>query len=252
MENKKETVIPSPSGEALGHGTAAESEEKAGKGKKSKKADQDPKKKKTRKKIIICVVFVVLAAIAALYFFVLKDMDEEVLAERFLSIFKQEDTRTRYLFNSADYSEDIFTDKVYMDLNRYISFESNGVAILITDENYSDYGEDAEFFGEYFSCVISGDAEGYNELFSEKYYKLNEPVERFTMQKVYDIHVERQSSESKNGYSLYYYKVSFKIRRNNGTLFRDRDSDSSKPLAFILTDREGGLKIDRIIEYEYK
>jgi len=210
------------------------------------------KKKKKKQKKIILIVFAVMVVFAAVYAVALADLDVDVMTEKFLRLFEKENTETRYLFPTPNYSEDIFKDPGYMDLNRDISFEKNGVAYLIEDENYSDYGSDAEFFGEYFACVISGDAEGYNSLFTEKYYKLNEPVEMFTMQKVYDIRVKFQSSETKKGDNYFYYVVNFKIRRNNGSLFMDRDSDSSRPLAFVLTDREGTLKIDKILEYEHQ
>ncbi|MBR5452722.1 MAG: hypothetical protein IKV54_01450 [Clostridia bacterium] len=210
------------------------------------------KQKKKRQKKIILIVFAVMILFAAVYTVALEDLDVEIMTAKFFKLFEKENTETRYLFSTPNYNENIFTDPVYMDLNRDVSFEKNGVTYLIDDENYSDYGADAEFFGEYFACVISGDAEGYNRLFTEKYYKLNEPVDMFTMQKVYDIHVKFQSSETKKGENFYYYVVNFKIRRNNGSLFMDRDSDSSRPLAFVLTDREGSIKIDKILEYEHQ
>ncbi|MBR6558719.1 MAG: hypothetical protein IKT70_06870 [Clostridia bacterium] len=210
------------------------------------------KQKKKKQKKIILITFVVMVLFAAIYMVALLDLDVDVMTAKFFNLFEKENTETRYLFYPTDYSENIFTDPGYMDLNRNVSYERNGVTYLIEDENYSDYGEGAEFFGEYFACVISGDVDGYNELFTKKYYKLNEPKEMFTMQKIYDIHVKFQSSENKNGDNFYYYVVKFKIRRNNGSLFMDRDSDSSRPLAFVLTDREGTLKIDKILEYEHQ
>ena len=142
-----------------------------------------------------------------------------------------------------------------MALDRYVRYESGGITYTITDENYAQYGPDVEFFGEYFACLIDGDAEGYNALCSDKYYKIkgNEPFERFTKQKIYDMHIIKQrQTTDEDGVTSYYYVVNYKIRLNNGSFRTDVGDDASKPLVMLLTDREGTLKIDKILEYEHQ
>ena len=213
-------------------------------------------KKKTskKKKIIICVVFLVMAAFSALYMTVLQDIDFDILLENIkISFEEEEELYTEFFFHEANYNEDIFKDKTYMGLDRYLRYEYGGVTYTITDENYSKYGPDVEFFGEYFACLISGDYEGYNALCSEKYYQLkgNEPFEKFTKQKIYDMHIlkQRQTTDA-DGITSYYYVVNYKIRLNNGTFRTDTGDDASKPLVMLLTDREGTIKIDKIVYYK--
>ncbi len=215
---------------------------------------KQPKNPKKRKKIIICVIFLVMAVFCALYTTVLQDIDFDVLLENIKTSFEEEEEGyTEFLFHEANYNEDIFKDKTYMALDRYVRYEYGGVTYTITDENYAQYGPDVEFFGEYFACLIDGDAEGYNALCSEKYYKIkgNEPFERFTKQKIYDMHILKQrQTTDEDGVTMYYYVVNYKIRLNNGSFRTDTGDDASRLLVMVLTDREGSVKIDKIVYYK--
>ena len=215
---------------------------------------KQPKNSKKRKKIIICVVFLVMALFSVLYTTVLSDIDFDVLLENIkISFEEKEEGYTEFLFHQANYNEDIFKDKTYMALDRYVRYEYGGVTYTITDENYAKYGSDVEFFGEYFACLIDGDAEGYNALCSEKYYKINgnEPYEKFTKQKINDMHILKQrQTTDENGVTTYYYVVNYKIRLNNGSFRTDTGDDASRPLVMLLSDREGSIKIDKIVYYK--
>lgn len=215
---------------------------------------KQPKDAKKRKKIIICIVFVVMVVFCGLYTMVLKDVDFDVLLENIkISFEEEEEGYTEFFFHQANYNEDISKDKTYMALDRYVRYEYSGVTYTITDGNYAKYGPDVDFFGEYFACIISGDAEGYNALCSEKYYKIkgNEPFEKFTQQKVYDMHIQKQrQTTDETGVTTYYYVVNYKIRLNNGTFRTDTGDDASRPLVMVLTDREGSIKIDKIVYYK--
>lgn len=152
-----------------------------------------------------------------------------------------------YNFYPTDYDEDIFADETYMGLNRYLQYKNGAETITITDGNYAKYGEAVEFFGKYFETVINGDYETYNTFFTDEYNAENEQHLPFTKQKLYDITVEQLSSTvNGDGSRTYVFKVSYSIRRNNGTFRNDIDSDAQKPLRFELIEKDGVVLINDI------
>ena len=116
--------------------------------------------------------------------------------------------------------EDITTDAVYMELDRRIHIR------------------------RYFETVRAGDAQAYNSLFTDTYYKRTLPFEYFSPQKIYDIVLQEAESDPE-GDSLVYY-VSYAIYDNDGTFRRDVASDASRVLIFTLVDEGGTMKIDSI------
>ncbi len=210
------------------------------------------KKNKNKSKIIISfIIIVILSGIS----FVLLENPEifhfEKTEDKITSMYS--DKIMSYNFYPSNYDEDIYEDETYMGLNRYVQFKVGPETYTITDGDYERHGKAAVFFGEYFDAAINGDAERYNQMFTENYYTKNEPYERFTPQKIYDILVEQLSLNSDNGGDTYYFAVSYSIRQNNGTFRNDIDSDASRKLYFKLVTVDSQLKIDDISAkyYEY-
>lgn len=161
-----------------------------------------------------------------------------------------------YIFYDADYDMNIFDDTEYMELNRYITFTEGAVSTTITDEDYVSYGDDVAFLAEeYLYSIIYGDVDLYNACFSEEYYTQNEPHDRFTMQKLYNISLTRKESTTEGSgdeeYTIYGYTVEYMIRHNNGTFRRDLGSDSIRTQYLVISNQEGAWKIDRVITYSY-
>ncbi len=201
-------------------------------------------KRRLKRKIIIFFVFISI--------FLLLSYGAMAIFSYFSSRDQNEDYHTTYLFYPSDYEADIFEDPEYLGLNRYITVVNGPVSTTITDNDYAAYGDVVVFLAEkYISSIIAGDAETYNLCFSEEYYTENQPMDRFTMQQLYNISFIFQDEELKeNGeaeYNTYAYRVEYMIHRNNGTFRRDMDSDSIRPQYLIISDREGELKIDRIV-----
>ena len=98
-----------------------------------------------------------------------------------------------YNFYPTDYSLDVTKNEEYMGLDRYIHLQRGAENFAITDGDYASWGEDIAFFARYFEAAIAGDAETYNSLFTDAYYKTHEPYERFAPQMIYGITLERQS-----------------------------------------------------------
>ena len=158
----------------------------------------------------------------------------------------------------ADYEYDIMQDKDYLQLNRriYHCDERSGLTEELTDKNITGYGPAAVVLREAIYAIIAGDADAYNELFSDNYYAKNDPEAPFTMQRLYDIKItkinESIQSGEKGKYTQYEYEVEYKIRLNDGTYRTDIGHDESKKQYFILSDSvTGDVLIDRILDYNY-
>ena len=147
----------------------------------------------------------------------------------------------------ADYDLDVTTVKEYMELDRDIHMVRGGETyILDTSVNNTP---DIEFFIEYFDCAINGRYEEYNDMFTARYYKTNEPYIRFAPQMIYDIKLEKLSESYSDGKTHYTYNVTYRIYKNNGTFRNDIGSDGAKTLFFGLIEDNGVVKIDRITYY---
>lgn len=127
----------------------------------------------------------------------------------------------------------------YLELDRYVHYKNGAQSIAVTEESASRIGEEASFFVSYFDAVISGDAERYNSMFSDEYLEAHGEKSAFTPQMVYDIEVERISSDS----DADVFFVSYRIFRNNGTFRNDIYSDASRKVQIILERSDGVCKI---------
>lgn len=161
-------------------------------------------------------------------------------------------------FSEPDYESDIFSNPAYLDKNRYIQYTDGALTTLITDENYEVYGESVEFFVRFFEAIIHGDHETYNSLFTEECRDSGNytPYEKFTMQKVYNIEVEKLAEEviekgPRFGQRHYTYKVAYMIMENDGTFRNDMESDCAVPQLFELYYDGKDVLIDSIVRYTY-
>ena len=157
-------------------------------------------------------------------------------------------------FAPADYEENIFEDQEYLALIEkgfidYTDYATN-ITLGIDYASAIDHGEDVQFMVDYIYAIIAGDAEEYNNFFSDEYYKKNEPKEKFTMQKLYEVNISKvsvtqKSDKSGNTYNEYQYIVKYKILDNNGTFRNDFNSGTKEQYIFF-TNKTGDFLIDRI------
>lgn len=162
-----------------------------------------------------------------------------------------------YNWYKADYNENIFEDEDYMKLIEYgfISYTEGSVTMLIDRESAQNYGNDVAFMVEYLYSIIEGNTDNYNDKFSSEYYKRREPKESFTMQKIYDVFLNKELvtkiEDKKGSYTQYTFVLSYRIFENNGT-FRKDIGDGSRRQYITFTDREGKLLIDNIATEKLK
>ena len=154
-----------------------------------------------------------------------------------------------YIFYPIDRDLDIMTDKDYLDLDRSLYYTKGAETYAIDKENVRDLTDDIKFFIKYFDLAIAGNYTSYNKLFTEKYYKSNEAYYSFTQQMIYDMHIEKLGEKAVDGKTEFYYDVSYKIHKNNGTFRNDIESDASKTLFFTLVETDSGILIDSIDYY---
>lgn len=209
------------------------------------KAYQSSKKISPKKKLMIAViltlsVIILLWGIVALIEYIsLNNIEEEY----------------NYNFYPANYDEDIFEDERYLELiqGEYVRFcdASTNLTVGVNMEALEEYPEEVRFMLEGLLDAINGDYESYNSRFSQEYYKNNKPYERFTMQKIYDVTLTLQSSESVTdeetgrNYTKYSFALQYKIYQNNGT-FRNDSQNGTKKQYFTVTNRTGELLIDSV------
>ncbi len=158
------------------------------------------------------------------------------------------------IFYEPDYEIDILKDPEYLELDRYISLKRGSYTVALDPEKLAGYSPAVSVLCQLVDALIRGDAETYNSLFSDRYYQdsANEPEDPFTMQRIYDIEIEEireqnMSTEEDGSYTEYIYQLTYKINRNDGSYRADIGHDSSRPQYFQLTDREGEVKIDRLV-----
>ena len=154
---------------------------------------------------------------------------------------------TEYVTDEAE----LLLDERYLGYDRAVYYldDRYGLTVGLNDENHEDYGVAAELLYLLVLSAMDGDHETYNGFFSDLYYETNEPKESFSMQKLYDIRITRVDESKKDGaqYTEYIYALDYKIRRNNGSLRDDIDSDGSRTQYFLITDRDGAVKIDKVL-----
>lgn len=158
-------------------------------------------------------------------------------------------------FYPADYNENIFENERYLELikGEYIRVcnADTGVTVGVDLNKLDKHSAEVLFMIEYVQDIINGDHKSYNLRFSEEYYKSHEPLESFTMQKVYDVLITQKGSETvtdkKTGenYTKFLLVLEYKIYENNGTFRKDIGNGSRKQY-FTITDKNGSLLIDSI------
>lgn len=203
--------------------------------------------KKSKKKLLISIVCII-AFIALLAITV--EIIEYVNNKKSF-----EPIEIDFDFYPADYNENIFEDEKYLDLikGEYIRVCNSltGVTSGVDLDKTDKYSPEVKFMLEYVQDIINGDHESYNSRFSEEYYENQEPAERFTMQKVYDVLITQKETETVtdkktgNNYTKYLVVLEYKIYENNGTFRRDIGKGSRKQY-FTITDKNGSLLIDSI------
>ena len=202
----------------------------------------------SKKKILIISIIVILALLAVMYIATVimenaeKGTDEDLL-----------ETTVLYSdFESADYDYNVYEDPEYSEIisSEFIKFHNEysntTLGVNSINDAYSN-GDEIGFLTEYVYSIIEGDVKKYNSFFSDKYYEDNEPMDSFTMQKIYDVIITRKiqtdGNSSSENYTKYYCALEYKILDNNGT-FRKDIKNGSRTQYLVITDREGKLLID--------
>ncbi|NLZ35945.1 MAG: hypothetical protein GX897_00490 [Clostridiales bacterium] len=217
-----------------------------------KSGDISSESKPDKKRKMLIAVVISIAVMTILLF--LNNFDWDKLA---LSTISTKKTLERnFVFAAPDYEADIFTDPQYLDKNRYISYTDGAESSLITDENYSMYGEPLVLFAEYFDAARHGDAGRLNALFTDEYWKEHDKYSDFTMQRIYNIEITLLSDAAINdgdykGYRRRTYDISYMIMKNDGLFRSDMSSDSAVPLVFELLTYGDSTKINSITAYNY-
>ena len=159
----------------------------------------------------------------------------------------------RYNFEEPDYDYDILRDEGYLGKNRTVLFSdpSRNCAESLDSSNRNSFGEGVTVLDTMINCLIHGDTDGYNRLFTGAYIRENGTQARFTMQQLYDIVLTRiESSETtESGKTVVYQKfyVEYKIRLNNGTYRTDIGNDESRKQVVVLCNRDDGeMLIDQM------
>lgn len=218
------------------------------------RAARESTRRLKRNMIIVLVCMAVFAVVAIPLINLLDNLQGGGTAEE-----TQKLPPSSIIFVTPDYDYDIMQDKDYLQLNRRIYHydERSGLTEELTDKNVAGYGPAARVLRDAINAIIAGDADAYNELFSDNYYANHEPEAPFTMQRLYDIKITKVNESLKSGekgkYTQYEYEVEYKIRLNDGTFRTDIGHDESKKQYFILSDSvTGDVLIDQILEYNYK
>ncbi len=168
---------------------------------------------------------------------------------------EKEETNINYNFNfyEKNYDENILEDEEYRGLNRIISYKNGAVTISVLPEEYASIDPVLEFLSEFVNLMINGKYEEYPSYFSNNYKQKNYLPEKFTMQRIYNVTIEKISEGmAHDGKAQLVYMLDFMINKNNGSLRDDIDSDSSKPWYLTIIEENGKYLIDNILTYNQK
>ena len=216
---------------------------------KEKNINRDEDKKSSKsKKILIRIICIVVGVII---FMMAASFGMNIYLQKRA---EKDAQRVHFDFAPADYDENIYEDPEYLALIErgfidYTDYETN-LTLAVNYEDAIDYGEDVLFMVDYIYAIVAGDAEAYNEFFSDEYYKKNEPKDEFTMQKLYEVNISKvsqtkESDKTGNTYNKYQYIVKYKILDNNGT-FRNDFNTGTKEQYILFTNKTGEFLIDGI------
>lgn len=210
---------------------------------------EDDLKKSTKKTFLVLSA----AVLTMIILIILNNINYDVdMSEWFGGRITEETVKIH--FSNPDYESNIYDNSVYMSKNRHIVYIENPYSSIIT-ENNNEYGDIGNFFLAYIKALTDGNAEIYNNFFTDDYYKdkNNKKFEKFTMQKIYDIEIEKLSDDliengEYKGQTRYTFKVSYKIMANDGTFRSDMPSDTAVPQILELLNTHDILKINSIIK----
>lgn len=198
-------------------------------------------KKKKLKKIIIIVASVLafLAVLGAVL---------PIVLDKWFS--EEEHYYNPWLFFEPDWEKNILEDELYLRKDRGIYYNLRGNEQILTPENLNTYPVAATFFYEYFDCLVRGDYENYPSFYTESCLADEnfQCPEKFTMQGIYDIHVNWVTQTAREDSDSYteIYEVSYRIFENNGTYRKDILPDETKTRVFEIKVDNGVVKINSI------
>ena len=222
------------------------------------------------KKKLLIIVILLLAAVAVSVWFTLTPKQD---LPDYLRQFKVEHQRANnpidnnqptgssIIYHTADFSENIYDDDVYLELiGPYVMrYKRGDIEVSLTEKEVESHSDWALFFYDYIETIKNGDHITYNSYFFDGYYNTHQKKNEFTMQKIYDLAIEEldinvQLDEeeyawvTKKNLEPVFFNVKYKIRENNGTFRLGISSDTYQSQMYILaTDKKDNIKIIDIV-----
>ena len=154
-----------------------------------------------------------------------------------------------FVFADPALSEDIYADEDYLALDRsfyYMTSEGNYTfKTAIGEQDVTSYNQAVQLLIRLVQAAIAGDETAYNACFSPEYIAKSGLQGAFTMQKIYDICIEKYLVPSdmvvpKNYSDMYAYGLTYRIKDNNGSLRQDVESDATRmQMITVVIDRSG-------------
>lgn len=142
-------------------------------------------------------------------------------------------------FHYPNFEEDIMTDSSYLGKIRLMGYKDGGQMTLINEDDYYLYSPAVNRMHDFFAAAIAGDLDAYNACFTQAYHEENdgERTEPFTMQRIYDMMIELIGEVNVTGTDTVrtFFRVEYRIQKNNGTFRDDMGSDCTLPQVFELT-----------------
>lgn len=199
------------------------------------------KKRKLKVVIWAAVIFLLLIISASVV---------TILFSRDDNITPPDNVEYNFDFYDPDYEADILSDDEYLSLDRTILYKIGAITTAFDEKNGSA-DKVVKFIADYIDAMVMGDYELYPSFFSEKYKSNNKIPEKFTMQRVYNITIEKLDEEYVDGHYKYTYWLEYSISKNDGTLRSDMGSDAMRPQYLIITEQDGSFLINEIYYHMY-
>jgi len=248
--------------------TAAENKKPAVSGKKSGlqgakrvTVEPDPKTKARngRKRAMLAALIVVLG-IAVLFGATVGVMEIVIHVRGTPAGNKLNDDYGTYLFYPPDFNDDIMQDPDYTAKNLYMMYNDGNEGSYLSDGDYANYGGGVVTLGAYFKAARGGSWDGLSQTFSPDYLantkdtKIITNYDGFDPQKIYDLQVELLDISDNTAIApingALYYKVDYKILKNDGLFRNDIPSDASRTQLFeLVKEADGSYKINNIWDY---
>lgn len=131
------------------------------------------------------------------------------------------------------------------DINIY--YKKDNIKESVSADRSSYYGEAFSVVYNVITAIRDGDAEKYNTYMGKKEFTRKS----FTQQQIYDILITFQpgyADDEEVSYDKAVFKVEYKIHENNGTYRNNIESDSSRPIYFIVDNSSGEMLVTDMIE----